>query len=58
VTTAGPRDILSGLILDTTKKTAIPASTTPARNKGVNYNKAAAEQAEARTAACFAANLR
>jgi len=29
-----------------------------ARNKGVNYNKAAAEQAEARTAACFAANLR
>ncbi len=29
-----------------------------ARNKGVNYNKEAAEQAEARTAACFAANLR
>lgn len=29
-----------------------------ARNKGVNYNKKAADQAEARTAACFAANLR
>ena len=29
-----------------------------ARNKGVNYNKEAADQAEARTAACFAANLR
>lgn len=29
-----------------------------ARNNGVNYNKEAAKQAEARTAACFAANLR
>jgi carboxymethylenebutenolidase len=29
-----------------------------ARNKGVNYNKKAADQAEARTAACFKANLR